>query len=91
MHLFHQTCWFTFHMFFSEQKQVSSFIENAGDAIFKQASGDGASSEKIQESSEAVFGTAVNVILSVDQSKKDEQVLYGRVNGKWFNFPGIRV
>ena len=78
MHLFHQTCWFSFHIFFSKQKQVSNFIENAGDAIFKQASGEGASSEKIQEASEAVFGTAVNVIRSVDQSKNDEQVHYER-------------
>ena len=80
MHLFHQTYWFTFHIVFSEQEKVSNFIENAGEAIFQQARGEGASSEKIQEASTAVFGTAVNVIRSVDKSPNDEQVRFGRVN-----------
>lgn len=60
-----------------------------GEAIFKQASGEGASSEKIEEASEAVFGTAVNVILTVDTSQNDEQVQEG--NGKMIATWGIII
>lgn len=43
----------------------------------KQASGEGASSETIQKASEAVFGAAVNCMLSVDTPQNDEQVRQG--------------
>ena len=66
-----------FCLFVSKQKKVSSFAEDASKVILKQASGEGASSETIQKASEAVFGAAVNCMLSVDTPPKDEQVRQG--------------
>ncbi|KAL9957163.1 hypothetical protein ACROYT_G038767 [Oculina patagonica] len=54
--------------------QVSNVIADASKAILAQATGkDKASSEKIKEASQAVFGGAVNLIKSADVSQKTGQ------------------
>ena len=76
--------------FASKQRQVSSFAENASKVIFQQAVGKGALSEIIKNASEAVFGAAVNCILSVNTSQTHEQVrqkwdILEKIMGRKFN------
>ena len=54
-------------MLLFKQNKVSSFIKSAGKAILNQAKT--ASSKDIQDASESVVGTAINVILT-DSSNK---------------------
>ena len=54
-------------MLLFKQSKVSSFIKSAGKAILNQAKT--ASSKDIQDASESVVGTAINVILT-DSSNK---------------------